>query len=284
MRSSSFDHTGVHIFDLDGSETGSIELSGELGVSGRAREALKRYYGSTQFNSMGSCGNLILSEDGTKMLFAEANADRDGLITFGPAYLYDLTSGAGLGQTGFPVGDNDAQSILFTGERLVKTRSDDKDTVITVWDENGVKRKEWSFPITQEIHPFAASVSGDLIAVGEEPQSFPAKGLSGRLILLNTKALTETELSFLTSAETQWAKLSPDGKLVLTLTGGESEAAFRLYEIATGEVLREFSLENVYGPWWPDIALIDPAERRIFIQHDPQDEDGQHKAITLIEY
>lgn len=157
-------------------------------------------------------------------------------------------------------------------------------TVISVWDENGVKRKEWSFPITQEIRPFAASVSGELIAVGEEPQSFPAKGLSGRLILLDTKALTETELSFLTSAESQWAKLSPDGKLVLTLTGGESEAAFRLYEIATGEVLREFSLENVYGPWWPDIALIDPAERRIFIQHDPQDEDGQHKAITLIEY
>ena len=70
----------------------------------------------------------------------------------------------------------------------------------------------------------------------------------------------------------------------MTLTGSESAAAFRLYDTATSEVLREFSLENVYGPWWQDIVLIDRAERRLFIQHYPHDGDGQHKAITLIEY
>ena len=279
-----FDHTGVHVFDTNGNELGYLELSDELGISGRARDALKQNYGSTLFNSMGSYGNLILSEDGAKMLFAEAKADKDGMIAFGPTHLYDLKDCRDLGTTGFSIGDTEAQSVMFTGSRLIESRSDNEDTFITVWDENGDKLKEWSFPITREIRPFAVSVSGNIIAVGEEPQTYPAKGLSGRLILLDAEALTETELVLRTPAETQWAKLSPDGKLLLTLTGEESEAAFRLYDVEAGEMLREFSLENVYGPWWPEIALIDRVGRRLFIQHYPQDEDGQHKAITLIEF
>ncbi|MBR0134994.1 MAG: hypothetical protein IJM18_02235, partial [Clostridia bacterium] len=79
-----FDHTGVHVFDTNGNELGYLELSDKLGISGRARDALKQNYGSTLFNSMGSYGNLILSEDGAKMLFAEAKADKDGMIAFGP--------------------------------------------------------------------------------------------------------------------------------------------------------------------------------------------------------
>ena len=279
-----FDHTGVHVFDTEGNELGYLELSGELGVSGRARDVLKQNYGSTLFNAMGTYGNLILSEDGTKMLFAEAKTDKNGLIAFGPTHLYDLTDCRDLGTKGFSIGSTEAQSLLFTGSRLIESRSDNENTFITVWDENGNKLKEWSFPITRDIRPFAISVSGGIIAIGEEAQTFPAKGLSGKLILLDTEALTETELILRTPAETQWAKLSPDGRLALTLTGEESEAAFRLYDVVTGELLREFSLENVYGPWWPDVVLIDPAERRLFIQHYPQDEDGQHKAITLIEY
>ncbi|MBR0134955.1 MAG: hypothetical protein IJM18_02025, partial [Clostridia bacterium] len=278
-----FDHTGVHVFDTEGNELGYLELSGELGVSAGARDTLKQNYGSTLFNSMGSFGNLIISVDGTKMLFAEAKADKDGLIAFGPTHLYDLTTFRDLGTADFDFGDTESQPILFTGSRLVASRSDNENTFITVMDENG-EQKEWSFPITREIRPFAVSVSGNIIAVGEEPQTYPAKGLSGRLILLDAETLTETELVLRTPAETQWAKLSPDGKLLLSLTGEESEAAFRLYDVEAGEMLREFSLENVYGPWWPEIALIDPAERRLFIQHYPQDEDGQHKAITLIEF
>lgn len=279
-----FDHTGVHVFDTEGNELGYLELSGELGVSAGARDTLKQNYGSTLFNSMGSYGNLIISEDGKKMLFAEAKADKDGLITFGPTHLYDLTTCEDLGQTDLTVGDKEAESILFTGSRLVETHSDNENTFITVLDESGDALKEWSFPVTREIRPFAASVSGGVIAIGEEPRIFPAKGFSGKLILLDTEALTETELVLRTPSEAKWAKLSPDGKLVMTLTGSESAAAFRLYDTATSEVLREFSLENVYGPWWQDIVLIDRAERRLFIQHYPQDGDGQHKAITLIEY
>ncbi len=282
-----YDHTGVHAFDLDGNELYFIELTGEPELTAHQRESLRGHYGSSRFSGIGSPCNLIISADGTTMLFAEAKADKNGWITCGPTRLFDLATGSELGAAEFSAGGEawDPVPILFTGERIVTESSDQETVYITVTGRNGETLKEWRFPVTDDIRPFAASVTERLVVIGDEPQSYPEKGFSGRLILLDIDALNETELVLKNPAEAKWAKLSPDGRLLLTMSGSESAAVFRLYDIETGEVVREFSLENVYGPWWQDVALIDSPGRRLFIQNYPFIENGgQKNAITMIEY
>lgn len=279
-----YDESEVNIFDLSGDRVARFPLTGALELSAADRERLINHYQSTIFDRLNP--SLMISNDGALLLYAECSSIENDSISFGNVYLVDLVTGD-RSIVGLELENIRGVPVFFDGGRIAMTGQDLKEnaTFVELYSVSGDKLNSWSIPANVDgSFKQICSASGSLLLLSDQVAQGSSASPSGKLAILNLDTADIVDFEVL-AKDSEWAKLSSDGELVLTICGSEDLAQMRLYDLKTGNLIRGFAIENVLRPWFESIALVDVLHNKVLVQNAARNEYGSLEyVITSIAY
>ena len=275
VQNPAFDDAAVNIFDLSGELIDRFELHGSTGLNEEAQSAFSTQISGTQLNSFSQ--TLMISEDGACLIYEECTMDKAGLVTYGNTYRIDLLSGE---RTVCALEKNKVDiPCYFDGSRFAVCGyyNTNYDCSVSLYSLDNHLLNTCTLKAEEDgTHKRVCSVAGTTALLCDEVSMFTASKPTGKLTLLDLDTFETREFA-VEGNDSTWAKLSPDGKLILTMEGDEPRPVFRLYDLETGTVIRRFSVQTVFRPWYEGIAYIDTENRNILVQNTFKSESGSDK-------
>lgn len=260
-----FDHSAVIVYNLHGKIIRSFEITGETDMSQADRDMIINGF-SSRINYSIADGSLMLSEDGGTLLYSEYSV-REGRVTVGDSYLLDTVTGEAARFGGVPPAGAEGTPAAFFGTGYVLQTPGLNDNTASLHSIDGKKIGEWKFDDSPNgFRKAVVSCRGDLLLLCDDEVGSGGQA-TGRLVLIDTAALTVREIETKTANESAWAMLSSDGSIILTIKNDRgNKKEFRLYDTGTGELISEFAVENVCEPMWESIVCIDTANKKLYVQ------------------
>ncbi len=257
-----YENAAARVYNQNGDCLKTIPFAEESDLSPADRRQLSQEI-SGYSPDKGVSQSMILNTDGTKLIYLACDYDKDEGVKPGNAYLVDLETGERQKLSDARISRHFGKLDLFRQSDFICADYFDTETVYSLFSLDGGTRKTWEFPVRDKSIKVLFSATDDIILFCDSGTP------SGTITPVDLRDLSEREFRCQTSDEGRWAKLSADGKWLLTYDRHDPDNGwndFRVYDFETGECVKGFSVPDAVGEWSATSAFLDEQNLVVYVQ------------------
>ena len=256
------ENAAARIYDLNGNCLKTIPFTEESDLSPADRRLLEQELSGYSPDKSISA-SMMLSVDGTKLIYLACDYSKDEGVKPGTAYLVDLEIGERQKLSDARIGQHFRNLEFFRQNDFIGADYYENKTVYSLFALDGGTRKTWEFPVRNKSTKTLFSATDDVILFCDSDTP------SGMITSVDLRNFSEREFPCQTSNEGRWAKLSADGKWLLTYDRHDPDNGwndFRVYDFETGECVKGFSVPDAVGEWSETSAFLDEQNLVVYVQ------------------
>lgn len=180
-------------------------------------------------------------------------------------YLVDLLTGEKRAVESLS-GDNMPVEIsAFVEDYVMTEKSNSEVNEYMLKDLSGRMIHQWTYPRSNADGGKTSGSAGSFLVIYDWKSN---QTPSGGTTVINCADGTEETVTFQSTVESQWVKVSPDGAFVLTY---DLNQQFSLYDVNSGRCVKTFTVQNAEPSLQPAVVHFDIQGREIYIHTQQND-------------